>query len=225
MKWYPHGLHRQHLKDIKVKRGDLLELYYPWVSQIANTFARDSVAIGALNYMDLYQAGYIGLIEAYDTVDPDKSQAETWSYIKKRIKWAIRREIDKHGSFIAQPINKQEQQRNNLELADKILVNSYPKFFDMMMFSGDINHGYSWHQEQLAELIDNLLYQYVPNVTHRLIVSLSFGIDTDKAWSMKKLASYFDTTPNYINQLKRRVISNLQQNEDFKQIINKFYEN
>ena len=219
MKWYPHSLHRQHLKDIKVKRGDPLELYYPWVSQIANTFTRDSVAIGALNYMDLYQAGYIGLVEAWATVDPDKSQAETWSYIKKRIKWAIRRCIDNYSTFIKTPRREIEAANAKLTNVDKILVDVFPKFFDGEL----LFYEYNYEQELLSDLIDDLLYQYVPNVTHRLIVSMSFGIDADKPWSMKKLAAYFDTTPNYINQVKMRVVRNLKENDEFKQQINKFY--
>ena len=101
MKWYLHKHHKQHLEDLKVKRQDPLETYYPWVSQIANQFPKDEVAIGSLNLQDLTQAGYLGLIDAYDKLDHTRGQAEKWTYIKKRIKWAIRREIDKYGSFIA----------------------------------------------------------------------------------------------------------------------------
>ena len=130
MKRFNYKLHQAHLEDLKVKRGDPLEMYYPWVIQIANTFSKDSVAIGVLNYQDLYQAGYIGLIEAWNNVDHERSQAEKWSFIKKRIKGEIRREIDKYGSFISRPINLQEKERSNMSKADKILVNMFPKFFD-----------------------------------------------------------------------------------------------
>ena len=224
MKWYLHKHHNLHLKDIKVKRGESLELYFPWVIQIANTFARDSVAIGALNLQDLVQAGYIGLVDAWNNLEHDKVQGEKWSYIKKRIKWSIRREIDKYGSFIAMPINKQENLRNNLSKSDKILVDIFPKFFDKELFYEDNDIG-SWDNEQLGLLLDDFLYDNIKNTDHVEILRASYGIDRDKPVSMKDLAYKYRTTPNYINQIKQRVIKSLKKNEDFILLIKNFYDN
>ena len=67
MKWYLHTLHKIHLHDIKEAK-DTLAKFYPHVIQVANSFTRDSVAIGALNLsMDLVQAGHVGLIQAYQS--------------------------------------------------------------------------------------------------------------------------------------------------------------
>ena len=219
MKWYPHNLYRMHLHDVKVLRDDPLGMYYPWVSQIANTFTRDEVAIGALNYMDLIQAGYIGLLEAWELVDHELSQAQIWTFIKKRIKWAIRRSIDKTGSFIARPINVQEGERNRLELADKILVNAFPKFF--MEIEPGAYDDYSWEQEQLADLLDDLLYQYIPNAMHRHVLTASFGIDGDKK-SYKELGNIYKKSPAYIATIKKRVIKQLKENTIFNEIIENF---
>ena len=166
MKWYLHKHHKQHLEDLKVKRQDPLETYYPWVSQIANQFPKDEVAIGSLNLQDLTQAGYLGLIDAYDKLDHTRGQAEKWTYIKKRIKWAIRREIDKYGSFISRPINKQEAERNNLQLSDKILVDTFPVFHDYFKFIVYEDDYGSWQIEQLSLLLDDYLYSNFKNIDH-----------------------------------------------------------
>ena len=50
MKWYSHALHKKHLNDIKVQRGDEIEMYYPYVIQIANTFARDSCSDWSIKF-------------------------------------------------------------------------------------------------------------------------------------------------------------------------------
>ena len=224
MKWYLHKHHKQHLEDLKVKRQDPLETYYPWVSQIANQFPKDEVAIGSLNLQDLTQAGYLGLIDAYDKLDHTRGQAEKWTYIKKRIKWAIRREIDKHGSFIATPINKLEERRNALASSDKILVDTFPQFFAEELFFDDYAIG-SWDNEQLGILLDDYLYSNYKNTDHIEILRASYGIDRDKKMSIKELASKYRKSEIGIKKIKSRLIGKLKHDENFKQIIINFNEN
>ena len=222
MKWYPHNLYRMHLHDVKVLRDDPLGMYYPWVSQIANTFTRDEVAIGALNYMDLIQAGYIGLLEAWDLVDHELSQAQIWTFIKKRIKGAIRRSIDNTGTFIKVPRRQLEEHRAQTTEIDKILVNAFPKFF--MEIEPGAYDNYSWHQEQLADLLDDLLYKYIPNAMHRHILTASYGIDEDKL-SYKELSKIYKVSITNIQTIKFRCIRRLKENKEFKTIIENFLEN
>ena len=224
MKWYLHSHHKLHLKDIKVKRGESLELYFPWVIQIANTFSRESVAIGALNLQDLVQSGYRGLVEAWSNLEHDKPQAEKWSYIKKRIKWAIRRDIDKFGSTIATPINKLEDRRNQLLMSDKILVDTFPKFFDEELFYEDSNMG-SWENEQLGELIDDYLYDNFKNTDHVEILRSRFGIDRDKPLSIKELSIKYRKSEIGIKKIQQRLTTSLREDDNFKLIIKNFYEN
>ena len=225
MKWYLHKHHLQHLKDIKAQRDTDFGNYLPWVSQIANAFARDSVAIGALNLQDLIQAGYVGLVEAYNTVDHDRDQAEKWSYIKKRIKWAIRREIENHGAFIKIPRRDIDKANAKLTNVDKILVNTFAKFFDKSMIIEANNYSDSYENEQLGLLLDDYLYDNIKNTDHVEIIRASYGIDRDKPMSMKELAIKYRTTPNYINQVKQRVIKSLKKDDEFKTIIKNFYNN
>ena len=222
MKWYSHRLHKFHTNDMKVKRGDPLEVYYPWVIQIANTFTRDAVAIGALNLQDLIQAGYLGLLEAWDNVDEERDQAQKWSFIKKRIKFTIRREIDNHGAFIKVPRRALEDHRKHLTSIDKILVNAFPKFFEVILFNTE--EVSSWESVQLGELIDDYLYTNFNNYDHIEILRASFGIDREKRATLKELALAYDTTPNYINQIKQRLIKRLREDENFEKIINNFYQ-
>ena len=222
MKWYSHRLHQIHLADVKVKREDPLEVYYPWVIQIANTFTRDAIAIGALNLQDLVQAGYVGLLEAWDNIDEDRDQAQKWSFIKKRIKGNIRREIDNYGTFIKVPRRALETHRKELSAIDKILVNTFPKFFDVEIVSND--NIQSWESVRLEELIDDYLYYNFPNKTHVNILKDSFGIDRDKKLSLKDLAIQYDLTEIAIKKIKSRMINKIKEDKNFEEIIINFYQ-
>ena len=220
MKYHNHKIWLIHKRDLKVKRGDPLEMYYPWVDQIARTFSRDSVAIGALNYQDLLQAGYEGLVRAWNQLDHDKEQAQKWTYIKKRIKWSIRREIDKYGSVIATPINKLEDKRNLLQASDKILVNVFGKFFD-----SELIYDYSirpWKAEILQDLIDDYLYSNIKNIDHVEILRARFGIDRDKPVSAKNLAKKYNTSEKYIGLIVNRLKTKLRTDEKFIKIIENY---
>lgn len=223
MKWYLHKLHRIHQGDIKVKRGEDIETYFEWVLQIASTFPRQHVAIGALNYQDLVQAGYEGLVSAYNQLDHDRDQAQKWTYIKKRIRWAIRREIDKHGSFISRPINRQEDLRNEWDEKglDKVLVNVFPKFFDKSMIVAGTSESYQ--NEQLGYLLDEILLKYIRTPKHRQIVAMCFGLDCDKQ-SIKEIANYFNMSEIGVKKIRERSIKKLR-NEDVEKIIENFYNN
>ena len=223
MKWYLHKHHNQHLKDIKVQRDTDFGNYLPWVSQIANAFSRDSVAIGALNLQDLIQAGYVGLVEAYNLTDHDRPQAEKWSFIKKRIKHAIRREIDNHGSFIKIPRRQLEEHRKNLTGIDKILVDTFPQFFaEELVFHDNID---SFENLQLGELLDDYLYSNFKNIDHVEILRSRFGIDRDKPLSIKELSIKYRKSEIGIKKIQQRMIESLKQKENFKIIIDNFYQN
>ena len=221
MKWYLHRLHLLHLEDLKVQRGDPMEKYIPWVSQIANTFTREYAAIGALNYSDLVQAGYIGLVEAWENLDIERTDAEIWSFLKKRIKHAIRREIDSYGTTIKVPRRDLEEARKNLTGVDKILVNSFPKFFHM--FEPEWSEAIRPYEiERMAEELDDYLYKTFSNVDHVEILKASYGIDRYKKVSMKDLAEKYNCSFEYIKTIKKRMIQKLRADEEFEKIFKNY---
>ena len=229
MKWYNHRAHKAHQEDIKVQRDTHLGKMLPHVSQIANTFSRESIACGALNFQDLYQAGYLGLLEAWDKVDWDmirsapNPDATLWSFLKKRIRWAIRRDIDKYGSIISTPINKMEEKRNNLKLnyEDKVFVTIFPNLWEIMAI--DYVDNSPWVSLQLEEIINDELYKVEHNADNRHILLAFYGIGIDKQ-SQKELAKTYKTTHGNIQKIIQRTRGKLN-NNDFKLIIENFYKN
>ena len=227
MKWYNHRAHKQHSYELKVQRDTHLGSIMPHVIQIANTFSREAIAIGALNYQDLIQSGYLGLLEAWDRVDWDKINAspnpdgQLWSFLKKRIRGAIRRDIDRFGSHISIPINKLEEARSKMDFKgiDKVLVNIFPKFFDEELPIWD-DHS-SWESVQLEEIINDELYKIERNADHRHIFLNLFGIGVEKL-TAKKVAENYRMSEIGVKKIKAKILQKLN-NEEFKTIIENFY--
>ena len=229
MKWYNHRAHIQHLKDIKVQRDTHLGKIIPHVNQIANTFSRDAIAIGVLNLQDLIQAGYLGLLEAWDKVDWTKidqstnPDAQLWSFLKKRIRWAIRREIDRYGQHISTPINKLEEARNkyNFKGLDRVLVNVFPKFFNDEAIHV-IDPG-PYISVQLEEIIEDELYKVERSADNRHILLAFYGIGIDRK-NQKELAEIYRKPQGSIQKIIERTRNKLK-TEEFKLIIENFYKN
>ena len=228
MKRYNNRNYIAFKKDLKVLREDDLKNYYEHVIQIANTFPRDSIAIGILDITDLIQAGNVGLIEAWAKVDWDlinespNPNGQLWSFLKKRIRFAIRREIDNNGAFIKVPRRQLEDNRKNLTSIEKILVNTFPKFWDHeVVFQNDLS---SWDNEQLGLLLDDMIWDSIKNFDHQAILKLCFGIDTfdNKPMSMKLISKKFKTSVSYIQNIKFKCIKQLKTEEN-KELIENFY--
>lgn len=228
-KWVNYKVLKQHIEDLSYVRDELKDIY-PHVVNVAKTFPRDSIAIGTLDLNDLIQAGHEGLWRAWQKVDWDKLKdspnptGELWSFLKKRIRWSIRREIDKYGQHIATPINKLENTRNKLgnQYLDRVLVNIFPKFFD-----GEVvplwNNESPWISIQLEELINEALDEYVSIADHRTIICKFYGVGYDKM-STKELAEEYKKDPKAISQIVHTVKQKLK-NQDFEKIIENFWEN
>lgn len=214
--------------DIKVNRDDMKD-YYPHVINLANSFPRDSIAIGVLNIQDLIQAGNISLVEAWAKVDWDRidkspnPQAELWSYLKKRIKFGIRQHINTHANAIRIPTRDLKESSKNMTSHEKIIVNVFANFFDKdryLMYVEDVG---PWKSLQLESLIDDALNKCVHNVDHRDILKKFYGIGYEKH-SQKILAEQYRLTPSNIQTIVSRIREKLNNNE-FKLTIENFYKN
>ena len=231
MKKFNYRAFNQYRYDIDVSRDDLTR-FYPHVIMIANTFPRDSIAIGVLNIEDLIQAGNVGLVEAWNKVNWEKidkspnPNGELWSFLKKRIKGRIRREIDKYASFIARPINQQEEMRKNMNPngVPQIFVSTFASFFDSLKFIADQPNVALWQTLLLEEVIDDGLNKYVVEKDHRDILKHFYGIGLFEKLSTKELAEQYDKSPNYISLIINRTKDKLR-NDEFEALIDYTYEN
>ena len=83
-------------------RNELVTKFMPLTENLARKFATSQQASGVMAITDMIQEGHLNLIKAVDRIDWDKineseDQEKTLkSFLSKRIKGGIRREIDKN---------------------------------------------------------------------------------------------------------------------------------
>ena len=230
MKWYSHPTYKAHQQNIKdYSKG--VGKYYSWVVTIANSFNREYASIGVLDINDLISAGNYGLCASWNKINWDEiaeapePDAQLWSFLKKRIKWEIRREIDKYSTHIKVPRRKLEEMRKEMSFEDQIFVDLFPTFFDTH-FAEYSEEMRPWDQEQLLDVLNDVISKYIPNHKHQDILKLRFGIDTvdDKPVAQKLIAEKYNTTTSYIQNTVHSCIKKLK-NDDVEKIIENFYEN
>ena len=219
-------IHQQELKNMP--EGDLKRIM-PYVISIASTFPKESLATGILDLNDLIQAGHLGLLQGWDKVDwkmikeSPNPDAQLWSFLKKRIRWAIRREIDKNCSIVSTPINKMEDKRNDLKLnyEDRVFVTIFPKLWELMVIEEkDVS---PWISLQLEELIEDELVKVEKNVDNRNILLAFYGVGVEKK-NQQELATLYQKSISNIQNIVFRTRGKLK-TEHFENIIKEFYQN
>ncbi len=211
-----------------------LEFYMPWVEDVIRPMNKSYSAIGILDRDDLLQSGYEGLVrgwnqiiwEEIDAIPEPEQQPYIWSYLRTKIKSYIIREIENNGSFIKVPRRDIESARGELSGIEKVYVDLFPQFFDEE-FPDFITEITSWDNEMLYEFLMDLLEMYVPNNTHRTILTMSYGVDTidDKPVSRKKIASYFSLSEGAVKNARERTLRYLRKNEEVQEKIKLYLEN
>lgn len=228
MKWYNHRTLIAHKEDVKVQRGEGLDKIIPFVSQIANTFPREYVASGILDINDFIQSGYVGLIEAWNKVDwelieeSSNPQGKLWSFLKKRIKGQIRRDLDKYASFVARPINQQEKKRSELSIrgVDKVLVTMFGSFFNHEGYMAYVEDFSPYKSIILERLIEDQCYKIENNVDTIDMLLSFYGIGRDKM-STKQLADKYRMKKEAVSIRMHRLIKKLKTNE-FEELVKNF---
>ena len=207
------------------------------VWSVAFSFSTSDQASGVLSINDLLQAGAEGLILAVDRIDwqlieesenPDKTIK---SFLSKRIRGAIRREIDINRGDMRIPEYKLNQIRKS-DGGDKKIVQM---FFNSIFSSIDVQYE-SDDESPLMQIPDtskkyniDIINAYLlglmrANLSEREydVLRMSYGLDCDKM-SAKEIAQKLNIegTANYVrvSQIKRDAIDTLIQTVDKSQVL------
>jgi RNA polymerase sigma factor (sigma-70 family) len=219
-------------------RDELIVKFLPLVENIAKKFSTTTQASGVLDITDLIQAGSKGLILAVDKIewptitdsnDPEKTIK---SFLSKRIKGSIRRDIDIYRGSIKLPEHKLiEMRKDNGQSHEMVAM-----FFNSIFLSVD--------EQMEDDNEDNMLYQ-IPDVSegynidlmniyltgllkkhldHREfeVLRLSYGLDCDKH-SAITIAELLNIEGNSayvrVSELKKQAIKKLIDNVDHTQVL------
>jgi len=217
-------------------RNELVTTFLPLVENLARKFATSQQASGVMAITDLIQEGSLNLIKAVDRIDwetiriSEDKEKTIKSFLSKRIKGGIRREIDKNRGQMRLPEHVTNNIRKNFG-KDKVAV---AMFFNSIFLSIDAgtredddmflqieDKSEPYNQEFLNMYLTSLLKQHLTDKEYH-VLRLSYGLDCDKQ-SAKQIADYLDIegTGAYVrvSQLKKQAVDKLIENVDHTQVL------
>ena len=230
------------LKRLKKKdwheytRNELVTIFLPLVENIARKFATSQQASGVMAITDMIQEGHINLIKAVDRIDWEKinesedKEKTLKSFLSKRIKGGIRREIDKNRGQMRLPEHVLNNIRKNFGKDKKMVAMFFNSIFlsidagtrdddDMLYQIEDDREPYNI--EFLNMYLTSLLKQHLDTKEFD-VLRLSYGLDCDKH-SAKEIAEHLgiEGTGAYVrvSQLKKQAVDKLIENVDHSQVI------
>ena len=217
-------------------RNELVTKFMPLVENLARKFATSQQASGVMAITDMIQEGHLNLIKAVDRIDWEKineseDQEKTLkSFLSKRIKGGIRREIDKNRGQMRLPEHVTNDIRKNFGKDKKAVAMFFNSIFlsidagsrdddDLFLQIEDTSEPYN--QVFLNMYLTSLLKQHLtPKEFH--VLRLSYGLDCEKH-SAKEIATYLDIEGSgayvRVSQLKKQAVDKLIENVDHSQVL------
>ena len=217
-------------------RDELIITFLPLVENLARKFATSQQASGVMAITDLIQEGSLNLCKAVDRIEwsminESEDQEKTIkSFLSKRIKGGIRREIDKNRGQMRLPEHVTNEIRKNFGKDKKMVAMFFNSIFlsidagtrdddDMLYQIEDTSEPYN--QEFLCMYLISLLKQHL-NVNEFNVLRLSYGLDCEKQ-SAKEIAKQLgiEGTGAYVrvSQLKKQAVDKLIENVDHSQVL------
>ena len=217
-------------------RNELVTTFLPLVENLARKFATSQQASGVMAITDLIQEGSINLIKAVDRIDwptielSEDKEKTLKSFLSKRIKGGIRREIDKNRGQMRLPEHVTNSIRKNFGKDKKMVAMFFNSIFlsidagtrdedDMLYQIEDTSEPYN--QEFLNMYLMSLLRQHL-NMNEYNVLRLSYGLDCDKH-SAKQIAAELNIEGAgayvRVSQLKRQAVDKLIENVDHSQVL------
>ena len=225
-----------HKEFSEYTRDELIITFLPLVENLARKFATSQQASGVMAITDLIQEGNLNLCKAVDRIewsmiDESEDKEKTLkSFLSKRIKGGIRREIDKNRGQMRLPEHVTNSIRKNFGKDKKMVAIFFNSIFlsidagtrdddDMLYQIEDTSEPYN--QEFLCMYLISLLKQHL-NVNEFNVLRLSYGLDCEKQ-SAKQIAKELgiEGVGAYVrvSQLKKQAVDKLIENVDHSQVL------
>jgi len=237
--------YKEDLKALKPKgdiwnyfdRQEVIHKYLPLVENLARKFSTSDQASGILDILDLIQIGSEALVRATDKLDwtelePSRDIDQTLkSFFSKRIKGAIRRQIDIHRGNMRIPEHRLNEMRKNGG-KDKKMVEI---FFNSIFLSIDSKNEATG--ESFANSIEDPTSDYNVEILNAYLLSLmsmylnkkqydvlrySYGLACDRLPAKeiaKKIGLIGTSAYVRVSELKKEAINKLIDNVDHSQVV------
>jgi RNA polymerase sigma factor (sigma-70 family) len=214
-------------------RKELIIRFLPLVENISRKFATSQEASGVMSIMDIIQEGSLNLIKAVDKIDweklltSDDIEKSLKSFLSKRIRGGIRREIDRNRGTMRIPEHKLNEMRKT---KDKKMVEM---FFNSIFLSIDAKPSNEDMVYQIPDKSDpyneTLLNAYIMSLLTKhlewnemFVLEKSYGL-TGPKWSAKEIADKLEirgvSAYVRISEIKKQAVEKLIENVDHSQVL------
>ena len=209
-------------------------MWMPLCEALARKFATSQQASGVMTIRDLISCGYLGLVKAVKKLDrimlqdSEDTEKTIKSFLSKRIRGAIRREIDKNRGNMRIPEHMYGEIRKNFGKDKKMVAMFFNSVFlsidaksedDMIYDIPDESEPYN--KELLNMYLMSLLQQHL-NDKEFQVLRLSYGLDCEKH-SATEIADKIGIEGNSsyvrVSQLKKQAVNKLIENVDHSQVL------
>ncbi len=217
------------------ERDELKILFLPLEENIARKFSTSQQASGVINIMDMIQFGSIGLIQAVNKLDylklkeSEDMEKTLKSFLSKRIKGSIRRQVDINRGNIRIPEHKLNEIRKNFGKDKKMVemffnsiflsIDANPANEDMVYQIPDTSEPYN--MDILNLYLKGLCQAHLSNKEYN-VLRMSYGLDCKKHTATQiadKLDIKGDSSYVRISQLKKQAVDKLIENVDHSQVL------
>ena len=230
---------KQAIPNVKLKdfvdytNEELKVIFLPLVENIGRKFATSQEASGVMSIMDIIQEGSLQLCKAVDKIDRDKLiesddvEKTLKSFLAKRIRGGIRREIDRNRGTMRIPEHKLNEMRST---KDEKMVRM---FFNSIFLSYDAKQEDEDMIYQIPDKADpyneTLLNAYLMSLLNKhlttsevYVLNKSYGLTGEKL-PAKQIAEQLgiEGVSAYvrISELKKQAVEKLIDNVDHSQVL------
>jgi len=227
------------IERIKIKRfidytpTELKIIFLPLVENIGRKFATSQEASGVMSIMDIIQEGSLQLCKAVDKIDrtrlfeSEDIEKTLKSFLAKRIRGGIRREIDRNRGTMRIPEHKLNEMRKGKD--EKMVA----MFFNSIFLSIDAQPEDENMVYQIPDKSDPynevLLNAYILSLLNKhlewnesFVLSKSYGLDGPK-WSANEIATALEikgvSAYVRVSELKKQAVDKLIENVDHSQVL------
>ncbi len=215
--------------------AELKIVFLPLVENIGRKFATSQEASGVMSINDIIQEGSFQLCKAVDKIDrlrlmqSEDIEQTLKSFLAKRIRGGIRREIDKNRGTMRIPEHKLNEIRKDGGKDKKMVA----MFFNSIFLSIDANPSDDnmvyqipdksdpYNETLLNSYIMSLLTKYL-DFNEMLVLSKSYGLDGPK-WSANEIATALEikgvSAYVRVSELKKQAVQKLIDNVDHSQVL------
>ena len=215
--------------------AELKIVFLPLVENIGRKFATSQEASGVMSINDIIQEGSFQLCKAVDKIDrlrlmqSEDIEQTLKSFLAKRIRGGIRREIDKNRGTMRIPEHKLNEIRKDGGKDKKMVA----MFFNSIFLSIDANPNDDNMVYQIPDKSDpyneTLLNAYIMSLLNKnlewnemLVLSKSYGLDGPK-WSANEIATALElkgvSAYVRVSELKKQAVQKLIDNVDHSQVL------